>query len=88
MDFVLNNFDGNNFPIASWFQTFEKECTQCQIEDKILILRLFMDGTAKDWFASKIVTLGLNVNFEVWKKSFFDSFHETGWRKHREALLI
>lgn len=64
-DFVLENFDGKNFPIASWFQMFEKECARCQVtldEDKILILRLFLDRTAKDWFSSKVVTIGLDVD--------------------------
>ncbi len=34
--------------------------------------------------SSKVVTLGLDINFKVWKK-LLDSFCETGWRKHREA---
>lgn len=87
-DFVLENFDGKNFPIENWFKTFEKECARCQVisdEDKILILRLFLDGTAKNWFSSKIVTIGLDVEFETWRKVILDSFRETGWRKHREA---
>lgn len=87
-DFILESFDGKNFPVTSWFQTFEKECERCHIvsdEDKILILRLFFDGTAKDWFASKIITIGLDKNFDVWKKTFLDSFRETSWQKSREA---
>ena len=87
-DFVLENFDGKNFPIANWFQTFEKECARCQItsdENKILILRLFLSGTAKDWFSSKVITIGLDGDFETWKKTFLDSFRETGWHKHKEA---
>lgn len=87
-DFILENFDGKNFPSTSWFQTFEKECERCQItsdEDKILTLRLFLDGTAKDWFSSKVITIGLDVDFDTWKKSFLDSFRETSWHKSREA---
>ncbi|XP_076301773.1 uncharacterized protein LOC143219848 [Lasioglossum baleicum] len=87
-DFVLGNFDGKNFPITSWFQMFEAECTRCQVtsdQDKILILRLFLDGTAKDWFSSKVVTIGLDVEFEIWRTIFLDSFRETGWRKSKEA---
>ncbi|KYN03200.1 hypothetical protein ALC62_05962 [Cyphomyrmex costatus] len=87
-DFVLDNFDGKNFVITSWFQMFEKECARCQItsdEDKILILRLFLDGIAKDWFSSKVVTIGLDAEFQTWKKIFLDSFREIGWRKNREA---
>lgn len=44
---------------------FEKEFARCQVtldEDKILILRLFLDRTAKDWFSSKVVTIGLDVD--------------------------
>ncbi|KAK2577720.1 hypothetical protein KPH14_012678, partial [Odynerus spinipes] len=66
-DFVLENFDGKNFPIINWFYMFEKECDRCQItlsEDKILILRLFLEGTAKDWYASKVMALGLDESFE------------------------
>jgi len=87
-DFVLENFDGKNFSITSWFQIFEKECTRCQVtadEEKILILRLFLDGTAKDWFSSKVITIGLDADFETWKKIILDSFRETGWRRHKEA---
>lgn len=87
-DFVLESFDGKNFPMESWFQTFKKECARCQVtsdEDKILILRLFLDGTAKDWFSSKVITIGLDANFETWEKIFLDSFRETGWHKYREA---
>ncbi|XP_072393540.1 uncharacterized protein [Diabrotica undecimpunctata] len=87
-DFVLRNFDGNNVPMNSWLKTFESECLRCEVvadEDKILILRLFLDGIAKEWFESKIITLGLDNSFEVWKINFLDSFCETGWHNHRQA---
>ncbi|KAK2578585.1 hypothetical protein KPH14_000919 [Odynerus spinipes] len=85
-DFILDSFDGKNFPAKRWLQTFGKECERCKVEtdeDKILILRLFLDGTAKDWFSSKVITIGLD--FDTWEKAFLDSFRETGWHKDREA---
>lgn len=90
-DFILQNFDGKNLPSSSWFQTFEKECERCQVtsdEDKILILRLYLDGTAKNWYASKVITIGLQEDFDTWKKSFLNSFRETGWQKNREAYCF
>lgn len=87
-DFVLNNFDGKNMLASSWFRTFETECTRCGVEadaDKILILRLFLDGIAKGWFASKLILLGLDNSFETWKNNFLNSFCETSWHRYREA---
>lgn len=34
-------------------------------EDRILILRLFLEGTAKDWYSSKVITLGLDESFDI-----------------------
>lgn len=90
-DFVLEHFNGKNFPVSNWFQTFEQECARCQVtsdEDKILILGLFLDGAAKDWFSSKVITIGLNASFEAWKEVFLDSFRETGWDKYRESYTF
>lgn len=90
-DFVLENFDGKNFPIVNWLHMFEKECDRCQItldENKILILRLFLEGTAKDWYASRVMSLGLDESFNRWRKCMLESFRETGWRKHREAYTF
>lgn len=74
---MLGNFDGKNFPIADWFYMFEKECERCQVmldEDKVLILRLFLEGTAKDWYSSKVMALGLDESFDIWKKTILESF--------------
>lgn len=86
-DFVLENFDGKNLTIDSWLDIFEKECKRCKLasdEDKILILRLFLEGTAKDWYATSLITLGIEESFDTWK-SMLDNFRETGWKKCREA---
>ncbi|XP_044753422.1 uncharacterized protein LOC123312909 [Coccinella septempunctata] len=60
-NFVLNNFDGKNASVTSSLETFETQCSRCGVEadaDKILTLRLFLGGTAKEWFASKLIVLG------------------------------
>ncbi|XP_044766220.1 uncharacterized protein LOC123322343 [Coccinella septempunctata] len=87
-NFVLNNFDGKNVSVTLWLKKFESECMRCGVEedmDKILILRLFLDGIAKEWFDSKLIILGLETDFQIWKNNCLDSFCETSWHKHREA---
>lgn len=87
-NFVLNNFDGKNVSVTLWLEKFETECMRCGVEedrDKILILRLFLDGIAKEWFDSKLITLGLDNSFQIWKNNCLDSFCETSWHKYREA---
>lgn len=87
-DFVLNNFDGKSVSVNLWLEKFETECTRCEVEedrDRILILRLFMDGIAKEWFDSKLIRLGLDKSFQIWKENCLESFCETSWHKYREA---
>lgn len=87
-DFVLDNFDGKNSEVGRWLDAFLRECTRCQVnnsEDKILILRLFMEGSAKNWYASALIELGLNREFIEWETKMREAFKEQGWKKIREA---
>ncbi|CAB0001782.1 unnamed protein product [Nesidiocoris tenuis] len=87
-DFVLENFDGKNFEVGRWLDIFIRECDRCQVansEDKILILRLFMDGIAKNWYSSTLSDLGLDKNFTDWETKMREAFKEHGWKKIREA---
>ncbi|KAF6200735.1 hypothetical protein GE061_005179 [Apolygus lucorum] len=87
-DFILENFDGKSFEVGRWLDIFHRECERCQVihsEDKILILRLFMDGSAKNWYASTLVQLGLDTAFPMWETKMREAFKEQGWKKIREA---
>jgi len=87
-DFVLDNFDGRNFEVGRWLDTFIRECERCQINDsenKVLILRLFMEGIAKNWYSSTLIELGLEKDFTDWELKMRTEFKVQGWKKIREA---
>lgn len=69
------------FRLQAGFKCLKKSARDVslhQMKIRFLILRLFLNRTAKDWLSLKVVTIGLDVDFETWKKTFLDSFREIG----------
>lgn len=89
--FVIEKFTSKNPNADQWIEIFEKECERFNVtedEKKIEVLRLFMDGSCKDWYSSMLIKLTTNATWDEWKKKFCDTFTNKGWNAITYALLF
>lgn len=89
--FVIEKFTTKNSNANHWIDIFEQECKRFDIttdENKIEILRLFMDKSCMDWYSSMVIKLTLNSEWSVWKNKFSESFASKGWNPVTYALLF
>lgn len=87
--FVLEKFDGRNTNAYEWISVFENECTRFNIqenEEKIKILRLFLEKSCIDWYSSMMMKLGLQSDWSTWKENFTGTYANKGWANSRYAL--
>jgi hypothetical protein len=85
--FVIDKFNGRNQNVESWLQDFEKECIRFHInsdEKKIQCLRLFLEGSALDWYGSMKHKLNIE-NWNQWSKLFLKTYSDRGWSRVRYA---
>ncbi|KAK9886224.1 hypothetical protein WA026_015743 [Henosepilachna vigintioctopunctata] len=84
-NFILDNYNGRNDNAELWLENFENECIRFEIaEEKMFeILRLFLDGNAKDWYTSARIKYGLETPWVIFKDSFRKTFSEKGWSSAR-----
>lgn len=88
--FVLEKFSSKNTDADQWIEIFEKECTRYDIkkdDQKIEILRLFMDKSCSDWYSSMLIKLSRDSEWKIWKDYFCDTFKNKGWNPVTYALL-
>lgn len=89
--FILEKFTSKNNNANQWIEFFEKECVRFDItsdENKIEILRFFMDKSCMDWYSSMIIKLSLDSEWSTWKCKFCESFANKGWNPVTYALLF
>lgn len=87
--FVLEKFSGRDTGAYEWMSMFEKECIRFNIqgdENKIEILRLFLERSCVDWYSSMMIKLGLQSNWSLWKENFVDTYANKGWTNSRYAI--
>lgn len=61
--FVLEKFSGKNTNAAQWIESLEKECDRLNIshdENKIEILRFFLEKAGLDWYSSMLIKHSLH----------------------------
>lgn len=66
--FVIEKFTSKNSNANQWIDIFEKECIRFDVktdEQKIEILRLFMDKSCADWYSSMIIKLTVNSEWSM-----------------------
>jgi hypothetical protein len=95
---LIEKFSSKNTNANQWMESFEKECSRFQIdekEDKIELLKSFLDKPSLDWYSSTLIRLTVNAGWSEWKKRFLECFIDNGWNnvtyalsfKYREGLL-
>ncbi|KAL7294472.1 hypothetical protein TKK_0012466 [Trichogramma kaykai] len=90
-EFTIDNFTGKSANAEQWMKSFEKECERFGVteeENRIEILKSFMEKEAADWYASALLKLTVNKGWEAWKKSFVDTFGSNNWSTTRYALTF
>lgn len=89
--FVIDKFTGKNANGEQWLNTLENEYMRLDIEqdsEKIEALRLFLEGSAIDWYNSMLIKYSLTSNWESWKENFCTTYTNKGWSTIRYALLF
>ncbi|KAI4490126.1 hypothetical protein M0804_004308 [Polistes exclamans] len=79
--FVLKKFTGKNVNGKQWLDTFMNECTRLAVADgteKIEVLKLFLDGSAVDWYSSTLIKNILTSDWSTWENSFCDTYTNKG----------
>ncbi|XP_045471472.1 uncharacterized protein LOC123678478 [Harmonia axyridis] len=87
--FTIEKFDGRTSSADQWITGFEKECERFQIsvdENKIEILKSFMDKGAMDWYSCTLMKLTIESKWEIWRESFCKTFTGKGWSSIRFAF--
>lgn len=79
---LIKKFLSKNTYANQWMESFEKECSRFQIdkkEDKIELLKLFLDKPSLDWYSSTLIRITVNAGWSEWKKRFLECFTDNGW---------
>lgn len=96
--FILNKFQGKE-NAAEWLDTYEKECIRHEIttdENKIQVLRLFLEKNVTEWYASTLCKLTIQGKWTDWRNSFLQTYSDKSWRsvyfaynfKYRSGSLL
>lgn len=80
--FVIEKFQGTE-NARDWMDLYEKECGRHEIltdEDKIRVLRLFLEKNASEWYASTLCKLTLEGQWLNWRENFLKTYSDKSWR--------
>lgn len=80
-DMVLEKFNGEKSNAKVWLELFISECKRLEIgEDKFAeVLRLFLEGSASEWYMNFLRVNSLTHPWEFWHNSFTDTFSQISW---------
>ncbi|KAL7293146.1 hypothetical protein TKK_0013299 [Trichogramma kaykai] len=80
-DMILEKFNGKNCNAEAWIKLFVLECTRLNINENRFseVLRLFLEGSASEWFSSFMKTNSLAKDWEDWSNFFVDTFGQKSW---------
>lgn len=87
--FVLEKFTNKSSSVTQWVELFERECDRLGVqkdEEKIEILRLFLEGSSLDWYSSMLIKLTLDSAWEIWKENFCETYADKGWSPIKYAI--
>lgn len=56
--------------------------------EKIEALRLFLEGSATDWYSSMLIRYTLTSEWGIWKENFYETCTNKGWSLIRYAILF
>jgi hypothetical protein len=86
-DAVLDKFNGSNRNPLTWLNGLELECERLEIpiDRNCEVLRLFLEGSAAEWYTTYRILLGTST-WEHWRRSFLDAFSCRGWSEVCNAM--
>ena len=87
--FTLEKFTRKNNNAIQWLEIFESECERFDIdrdENKIEIFRIFLEGSARDWYGSMLLRNSLQSEWKTWQENFKCTFIDKGWASIMFAL--
>ncbi|XP_050526917.1 uncharacterized protein LOC126897401 [Daktulosphaira vitifoliae] len=70
---LIEKFSSKTSNSTQWMESFEKECSRFEIdknEDKIELLKLFLDKPSLNWYSSTLIRLTVNAGWSEWKNRF------------------
>jgi len=87
--FILEKFNNKTSNATQWMEFFESECERLNLqkdEEKIEILRLFLEGSCTDWYSSMLMKLTINSEWTIWKTNFCETHADKGWSPVKYAV--
>lgn len=86
--FVIEKYNGKG-NAHQWLNAFEKECERLDVsrnEEKIEILKVFLDRSCLDWYSAMMIKNTLNSEWDTWKENFCTTYAHKGWSSSKYAL--
>lgn len=86
-DAVISKFNEEKSNAMIWLESFEKECSRLEVEEKDFpqALKLFLEGTAIDWYEMNLILLQ-DTSWPHWRKEFVENFTIKGWSQPKYAV--
>lgn len=87
---VLDKYNGEKKNAKVWLDLFTSECKQMDIEDEKYaeVLRLFLEGSASEWYMNFLKINSLTYPWEFWYNSFIDTFAQILWAEIEYAYAF
>ena len=86
-DAVISKFNEEKTNALIWLKTFEEECERLAVEEKEFpqALKLFLEGTAIEWYEMNLILLQ-DKTWVNWRKEFLENFTSKGWSRSKYAI--
>jgi hypothetical protein len=86
-DAVISKFNEEKTNALIWLESFEQECGRLAVEEKEFpqALKLFLEGTAIDWYEMNLILLQ-DQTWTNWRKEFVENFTAKGWSQSKYAI--
>ncbi len=86
-DAFISKFNEEKTNALIWLESFEQECKRLVVEEKEFpqALKLFLEGTAIDWYKMNLILLQ-DKKWTNWRKEFVENFTWKGWSLSKYAI--
>jgi len=86
-DAVIPKFNEEKSNASIWLESFEKECERLIVkeDEKPQALKLFLEGSALDWYDTNLILLE-DTTWQSWKTEFVENFTVKGWTQSKYAI--
>lgn len=87
--FVLGKFNTKTNNVKQWINTFKSECVRLGLnedQEKIEVLRLFLEGSCIDWYSSMLTKHTLASEWITWESTLCETYEDKGWSPIKYAI--